>query len=403
MKPLISEQQFLLMQPKYPEKTPTDPYYYRVACRLADTVLSRGLLPGWPESVVGRLALTLTGYLQDVLTDAGLWRSFIEAHHRMYGRYLPFYTLSEDYIPHELNPEDVRFLTWYSLCMYCEDRRVWNPLDRDIERAAEALHAVLNEIYDDEDAPVPEEFHFWNGLELGNPEEADEMYKFGHWLFLHSYLMTPAFGLTLAEILDAPGVKDDMDKLRKALEEAMMEEPTGPLALYLREWLFQIFEGRIPAFADPSSAPDAPEHPYYTRFTAATGGSRIKFFRTYEELNRFFIDALGWEEGENLPALKESGDFVLLGNRTKGMLAAANVAKCIRMEGNPCYDPEFARRNAIDLLTVRGLCPGDLLHYLFEHDALPDARFPDTDDTRLVHDNRDFIARCYLQKYYRGD
>ncbi|MDE6559546.1 MAG: DUF3843 family protein [Muribaculaceae bacterium] len=57
----------------------------------------------------------------------------------------------------------------------------------------------------------------------------------------------------------------------------------------------------------------------------------------------------------------------------------------------------------MDLITERGLCPADLLHYIFEHDALPDAHFPGSDDYVLVDKNRDFIARCYLQKYYRGD
>lgn len=403
MKRLITEQQFLLAQPNYPKKTVTDPYYYNLANKLADIVYSHGLLKDYDEAIIARLALALTGYLQDVITDSGIWRSFIESHNALYGRYLPFYDLPDSYIPHELNLEDVSFLTWYVLAMNSEgEKRMRYPLDPELLKAASALHAVLDEVYDDEDAPVPEDFHFWKELELGNPQEADEMFRFGHWLFMHCYLMTPAYAMTLAGIISDPEVRNDMEKLKNALEESMMEDPTGPMALYLREWLFLIFENHMPAESDIRDEKKE-EHPWYTSFVRATGGIPIKFFRHYDEMNRFFIDSLGWDEGENLPGLKGKSDFVLLVNPRKGLLVAADVARCIRMEGNPCYEPEYARIHAIYLLTECGLCPGDLLKYLFEHDALPDARFPHTADVTVVHENRDFIARCYLQKYYRGD
>ena len=406
MKYPISKQQFLVRQPAYPQLTLTDPYYYDVANRLAAKIRDEKLLEGWPESVTDRVALGLTGYLQDILTDSGIWRSFIERCHVLYGHWVPFFPTGEDYIPHELNLPDVRFLIWYILCMTYEERRVWNPMDERILRAAEALHAELDRIYEDPDAPMPEDYHISKGLELNNPAEADEVFRFGNWLFMHCYLMTPAFALTLSEMMADPAMRDDkdMEKLRKALEEAMMEVPTGPLALYLREWLFLIVEGKMPPEPRrPAPQTSGGEHPYYTKFVAATGGERIKFFHTYDELNRFFIDALGWDEGENLAQLKPYSDFVLLVNPEKGMLAARDVARCIKLPGNPCYDEEYARDHAIDLLTVRGLCPGDLLQYVLEHKALPDARFPGSDDTRLVDANADFISRCYLQMYYRGD
>lgn len=406
MKNPISKEQFLVRQPAYPQLTLTDPYYYDVANRLANLVRDEKLLPGWPESVVDRVALGLTGYLQDILTDSGIWRTFIERCRVLYGRWVPFYECGEDYIPHELNLVDVRFLIWYTLCMNYEDRRVWNPMDRDIEHAAEALHAELDRIYEDPDAPVPEDYHISKGLELNNPAEADDVFHFGNWLFMYCWLMTPAYALTLAEMMTDPALNGgkDMEKLKRALEESMMEDPTGPLALYLREWLFLIIEGKMPP-APKMKTEESPkgEHPYYTKFMTATGGERIRFFHTYEEINRFFIDALGWAEGDNLAQLKPYSDFVLLVHPEKGMLAAREVAKCIKLPENPCYDEAFAREHAIDLLTVRGLCPGDLLEFVLERKALPDAHFPGNDDRRLVADNADFIARCYLQKYYRGD
>lgn len=404
MKDLISEQKFLLKQPSYPEKTPADKFYHNFANRLANIIENENLLSGWPRPLHIAVALGLTGYLQDILTDSGLWRSFIQENNSLYGRWLPFYEVSENYIPNELNPEDVRFLIWYTLSMMDDERRVWNPLDSDIGKAASRLHKELDMVYEDDEAPVPADFFMWRELDIDNPAEADDIFHFGNWLFMHSYLMTPAYAMTLSEILADPEFKggENMDLLHKTLEESLMDDPTGPLALYLREWIFLILKGEMPPNRK-SSPEDAPEHPYYTAFMKATGGIPIRFFENYNDLNRFFIDALGWDEGENLPSLKEKRDFVLLVNKEKGMLCAAGVAKCIDLPGNPCYDKEFAKDHAIDLLTIRGIAPGDLLHYLFAHDGLPDARFPHTEDYELVRKNADFIARCYLQKYYRGD
>lgn len=403
---LISEQKFLLQQPDYPNKDISDLYYYKVANKLAEIIKEESLLRGWPDHLHLILSLGLTGYLQDILTDSGIWRNFIEEHSRMYGHYLPFYNTSEEYIPFELNIEDIRFLIWYTLCLNDEERRVWDPMDPDVLTAAERLHDYLDKIYEDPDAPMPDKFFIWRGLEVKNPEETDQIFHFGHWLFMYCYLMTPAFSMTLAEILSNPELEGgkNIEVLQSALENAMMEEPTGPIALYIREWIYLILEGKMPpAVSELRKDAKSAEHPYFTRFMEATGGVPIKFFATYSELNRFFIDALGWENTDNLPALKGSKNFVLLVNKEKGMLCAREVAACIKMEGNNCYDQEVAKKHAIDLLTVRGLCPADLLHFIFKHDALPDAHFPGSDNYRLVHDNRDFIARCYLQKYYRGD
>ena len=85
------------------------------------------------------------------------------------------------------------------------------------------------------------------------------------------------------------------------------------------------------------------------------------------------------------------------------MLMARGIAKCIEDPANPLYDEEYAKAHAFDLLTIRGLCPGDLLRYIFDNDWLPDAKFPSSEDYALVKANKDFIARCYLQIYYRGD
>lgn len=403
--PVIGRTLFDMRQPDMGKESKSSSYYYRLANTLMRETARLSLLKDWPEQVVVRSVLGVVGYFQDVVADCGVWRSFVEMNKRLYSRYVPFFEIGDDYIEHELNKEDVRFVTWYSLALNYEEKRIASPFSSEILEAADAWFEILQSRYDD--APVDEAWTVARGLEINNPEEAREVFRFSNWLFMYCYLMSPAYSMTLLNIMKEPKMQtQDATVIEQRIEQSMMEDPTGPLALYLKEWLYLILENRLPEDY-PRNKPEQEnqgEHPYYTKFIEATGGERIAFFGSYSSLNDFLVEKLGWsKDEEHLPQLKNEHDFVLLVDPAKGMLLAKNISRCICYPANPFYDKEYARDHAMDLLTVRGLCPADLLHFINSHNALPDARFADSDDTKLVSDNFDFIARCYLQLYYRGD
>lgn len=401
---MISLQQFILRQPSAPRETSTDRYYCGLANRLMEVAREKRLFPSYPDKVVERAALCLTGYYQDVICDAGIWRTFITMNRRLYGRTLPFYDeVGEDYTDVELNREDVRFMVWYSLSMYYETLRVRNPFDSELTDGADAWWEVLEKAYDE--SPLPEDYRLVHELEIHAEEDSDALLRLGNWLFMHCYLMIPAYALSLSEMasgFDLSG-EEGLMGFQERMEQSMAEDPTGPLALYLKEWLYLVVEGKMP----PSRRVDdaaREQHKYYKAFTAHTGGDVIRFFGSYEELNGFFIDAMGWEAGEeHLPQVKGAHDYILMVDPVKGMLLAKDIARCIKSPSNPYYDKEYARGHAMSLLTERGVCPGDLLRYVCTNGWLPDAAFPNTDDTATVARDWDFIARCFLQQYYRGD
>lgn len=66
------------------------------------------------------------------------------------------------------------------------------------------------------------------------PKTTRRYIRLGNWLFLHSYLLTPAYSLSLRDILMSENHEDPdyTAKLNKRLEDAMMQDPTGPLALF---------------------------------------------------------------------------------------------------------------------------------------------------------------------------
>lgn len=404
-------QQFLINQPSFPRQTATDPFYLRVADDLYSAVLRQPSLQVLPPEVLRVAALGAVGYLQDIVADSGVWRGFISEHRRLYfGRTLPFYETGSEYIDFELNREDVRFIVWYTIAMTYEPLRLLDPEDGVVSRISELWWEILERNYDD--APVPEEYHLHHELEMHAAEEAERVARLAHWLYLHCWLLKPANALTLSEVVSDLGKKGPKDQtaLAEALERAMNEYPTGPLALFLRQWLWLIVEDRMPPksraeqAAEREAEANRKESRYYAPFTSATGGRETAYFATYGELNEFFIRVLGWAQGEeHLSQFKQDGDFALKVDKYKGMLLARNVARCIADPDNRLYDSAYARDHAIELLTERGRCPIDLLTYVCRKGWLPDARFPHSQNTRIVSENWDFIARCYLQQYYTGD
>lgn len=238
---MISKEQFLLRQPAMPRETETDDFYFNISNRLVDLAKEKKLFPSYPEKVVERAALALIGYYQDVICDGGIWRSFITECRRLYGVTVPFYAMSsEGYTDYELNKADVQFMVWYALSMNYENLRVCYPFNHEIIEGSEVWFEELERHY--EEAPIPAEYRFSAELEIHSEEDRPEIMRLANWLFLHCYLMTPAFALTLSEIASEYDLSSDdaVLEMQKRLDIAMWKDPTGPLALYLGEWLYLI-------------------------------------------------------------------------------------------------------------------------------------------------------------------
>ena len=61
-----------------------------------------------------------------------------------------------------------------------------------------------------------------------------------------------------------------------------------------------------------------------------------------------------------------------------------------------------AKAEAHELITMQGRCPIDLVKHLFANGMVPDAALPWDDSRRALLDNWDFLARFYLQSFYRA-
>ena len=102
------------------------------------------------ELIAKKVAL----YFEDVICDCGLWRSFVEKHRELYGRWLPFHEVDKDYMADEPHIEDIALIVWNVLLEMWKDKIV-NPESPRIMQIAEAFYEILDDEF--EKAPINED------------------------------------------------------------------------------------------------------------------------------------------------------------------------------------------------------------------------------------------------------
>ncbi|MGM9869992.1 MAG: DUF3843 family protein [Sodaliphilus sp.] len=399
----ISAKKFMRMQPYARKVTEVEEYYLRLAIRLAKEWNKMGALPHLSDAQREAVVLAVVGYFQDVVTDAGIWRSFTMMHRHLYGKSIPFYPRTDSYTDDELNLDDLRFIIWYAI----EGQHYHNfnisPFHGDIERLARRFFEILDEVY--EHAPEARAYNLKIGVDPEDPADANSIFELSSWLFYHCYFLKHAGKIAIAkaqiearEMLKKEG-ENAAEKIQDLLDRLMLSQPCGPLALPIGQWVQMMATGHLPQTECPASATRI--HPLYTDFMKANG-KEIAFFADYDALQQFLIEGMGWEAETDgiFPNLKAHSHFVVLANSAHGILIAPDMAQFVAMPGNVLYDKEAAQREAHTIITQPGRCPADLIRYLFSHELLPDAQLPGDTTGTLLHDNWDFLARLYLQEYY---
>jgi hypothetical protein len=402
----IKAERFMRKQPGFPKVDESDKFYYVLAQHLARLWDNSHRFINLSDDVRVDVVLNVIGYYQDVVADAGIWRSFTMLHQQMYGTTLPFYPRSDDYIDYELNLDDVRFIIWYTIEGESNENGLLSPFDKNIEFLAKLFFNTLDEVY--EDAPTPAGYNDITSVDLDDEEDRERIYKLTFWLFWNSYFMPPAAKVAMNyavkethDIMHEHESESSTPMIRDLRDRYMVENPTGPLSLMIGDWVNLIVNGKVPKHKDGKGGNEEP-HKFYKAFTQATGGKEIAFFDSYKALEDFLIEKMGWErnEGGIFPSMRDFKNFVILANHDKGILVAHDVAPYIAHPDNKLYDKELAAREAHQLITEYGRCPMDLVRYLFANGLVPDAVLPYDETRHVLHDNWDFLARLYQQGCY---
>ncbi|MCF8365001.1 MAG: DUF3843 family protein, partial [Bacteroidales bacterium] len=167
-----------------PQKT--DMHYLKV-CNMVNEVFNEfghELFRDDVEENGKQLSCLLVAWFEDLVSEAGIWQAFINRHHQLYNKYLPFYDLDK-YFDGEPNPQDITFLIWYYLSMKYQHRLLISPVSELLILVANLIFDIFDEEWDD--APVNRMMHDFLML----PHDQTDFYKIRsviEWLMLNSYL-----------------------------------------------------------------------------------------------------------------------------------------------------------------------------------------------------------------------
>ena len=238
-KPRIFVKEWQELHP-YHKPASSDFYFTRLSNQLLE-IIDEFIQSVVSEKAKRTIALSVAAYFEDVISEFGLWQGFTKKHCKMYGKKLPFYETTEDYIPEEINPEDVLFLIWSIMELELKETKgmMLNSENPFIIALGMELFHVLEEEY--ETAPENENlYHFFTDI----PEYEDfvDFRNVAAWLFYDSYLMSPFTDGILEKALK--DVKRN-DEYREAIVytttyELVFSIPCGPLALKTYEWMAAI-------------------------------------------------------------------------------------------------------------------------------------------------------------------
>lgn len=246
----ITVKDYMERQPGNPKVAETDQFYLWIALRLAKVWDESPWLRGLDDDVRRDVVLAVTGYYQDVVADAGLWRSFTRLHNSRHGSPLPFYGRDEEYVDYELNVADVRYVIWWTVAGAGREDAL-APDSAELEALAIAFFTLLDQEY--EQAPVPRQLCIAADVDLNDPQDAQRIYDYAYWLYWRSYLLRPSSQAVMARamprahaIIARAGESDARPLLQELNEQLMSSEPAGPIPLTTAQWLRLIIADEMP-------------------------------------------------------------------------------------------------------------------------------------------------------------
>lgn len=149
---------------------PNDKWYLDFANRILPIVKQSPLFANEDDRTQVDAAISLTMYYYDAISQSGGWKSFSEFYLNLYGKYLPFYSVTDDYAVDEINKEDIAFVIWTlkaHFAVWSYPYTLFSPLDKDLLALSQAAYDMMDESF--EEAPIGEEptLEIWvMGLDL---------------------------------------------------------------------------------------------------------------------------------------------------------------------------------------------------------------------------------------------
>ena len=162
------------------------------------------------------LACMLVCYLEDSVSQTNMWTSFIDEHHKLYGKYLPFYDMA-GYKRNDINPADIQFLVWHFCSNLSIHSRFIDPFSIGNNEIAQIVYTILIEA--SRQAPVNEDLKTALTLapdaNIHQVREHLDFFFFG--CYLHRYYTTVLIEEEILNVKNRKGTQENIDDRRMHL------------------------------------------------------------------------------------------------------------------------------------------------------------------------------------------
>jgi hypothetical protein len=363
-----------------------------------------------------RTALGMSAYFEDVISQLNIWKSFINEHKRLYGKYLPFYQVDDHYYDDEVNLEDTTFLVWHFL-QQLRGFRKGTFLSPDNDTTLLTARKIYD-LFCKEWTEAPENERMKDYLSDAHRLEDDkEIANLAAWFHFDSYLFPMArfeFSEMAKEAIQDSRNGLNAENMMAAFDFQAENEPTLLLGYTAMKWLSLIIPethpdyDKIKAFVDNNDSKDDEQNAKITetaaeefeKFEQASEGKPLLYFTSSEDLKKFIKENIGEKQEWTNLDLPES--TALGATKECGLELIFHDLDCIKDEANPFYKQESAEKNSLSYFVVPHLTPS-LLGKLEANGMLDDATAHSLVSKErgkaIVHDNWDFLQRYFIRQY----
>lgn len=400
----------------YKQSTPVDSYYTSIANRIYDFLIQTELVNSFEGDEAKQISIRLAAYFEDVISELGIWRTFITTHKALYGKYLPFYTPDDHYYDDEVNFEDVRFLLWHYTQQYHGYRKGTfvspdNPVNEWTAR-------LIYQLFCDEWTTAPENTRMKKLFSAETRYDTQETYEsFLIWFHYDMYLLTDSNqelkDQTQALWQEHRGSQENISNLIMSLHQRLAYTgKTAFLSFTSPQWLAKVMPEDHPDIAfireiAESSQTVVPEEiakkncEDYGKFQQAAEGKLLLYFDKLTDAEAFITQKIGINLPDNrLPKYLAGKKLALYATEQEGVQILGENVECIKDEHNPFYDEQTAASNAIAFFIVKH---GSvyLLKELEERGMLADAQakslISPERSKAIVHENWQFLVHYFLR------
>lgn len=254
MKKVIFTQEWMAMHP-YEKPNDVDQYYTELANEIYHALDEACFTHQFPNvEEAKQLALSITGYFEDIISGTCIWKTFTAECKKRYGSYIPFYENEDDFIqntlnenmppydPDEINFADIKFLCWHHYQQSSHVQGAVPFLFSTIELAAKLAYNVLDKEYE----TAPENDRLYEFLcEL--PTDEDKFYEYRDalaWFHYGCYFNVGnrfRLQMELERLAHSPQGFNDIIAYSIQIEQTMNSR-NNLLALTSAEWLAKVSE-----------------------------------------------------------------------------------------------------------------------------------------------------------------